>query len=156
MTEETKIDQEAAHRQFSTHCFNETWGFLDKADRTPKENQEMILTALASLWHWTQRSDCTNTNLSIGYWQASRVYASAGLPEEARRYGRLCLDISQGEGIAPFYRAYAYEALARAESIAGNRERTADHLAQAQRLAQEVVDAEAQKQLLADLASIRS
>ena len=38
----------------------------------------MILYALASLWHWTQRPDCSTTNLSIGYWQAASVYALAG------------------------------------------------------------------------------
>ena len=71
------FDPAKAHN-FSAHCFNIEWELIDKPERTPAENEQMILYALASLWHWTQRPDCSTTNLSIGYWQAARVYALAG------------------------------------------------------------------------------
>jgi hypothetical protein len=93
----------------------------------------MIRLTHASIWHWTQREDCKSTNLSIGYWQASRVYALAGRIEDARRYGELCLKHSHQE--VPFYLGYAYEALARAEKLAANKELAAKHLAEAYRLA---------------------
>ena len=33
----------------------------------------MLRLSLAATWHWTQRPDCTSTNLSIGYWQTARL-----------------------------------------------------------------------------------
>ena len=32
--------------------------------RTSEEEDKMLQLSLASLWHWTQREDCTPTNLS--------------------------------------------------------------------------------------------
>ncbi|MBL8850512.1 MAG: hypothetical protein JNG89_12600, partial [Planctomycetaceae bacterium] len=50
-------DRAAAHRQFSGECFNRTWELIDKQDRTPADDEQMLLRSLASLWHWTQRAD---------------------------------------------------------------------------------------------------
>jgi hypothetical protein len=155
MSDNPALDIQGSHKFFSVDCFNRVWDLLDKTKRTDAEDQQMILLALASLWHWTQREDCTATNLSIGYWQASRVYASVRMADEARRYGTLCLKVSEGEDVGPFFLGYAYEALARAESITGNRERAADHLAKARELADRVSEEDSKKQLLADLASIQ-
>jgi len=152
MADDAKPDLAAAHRHFSANCFNEVWGLLDKGDRTRREDQRMIELAHASIWHWTQRDDCTDINLSIGYWQASRVYAVLGMTDEARRYGELCLAFS--EKAPPFYLGYAHEALARAASVAGDRETAADHLAAARAAAESVTDEESRKMLLDDLETI--
>ena len=69
----------------------------------------MLLLNLASLWHWTQRPDCTPGNLSNGYWQLSRIYALLGQADAAQQYGQLCLKSSQGEGTLPFHLGYAYD-----------------------------------------------
>ncbi|MBN2170642.1 MAG: hypothetical protein JW819_04880 [Candidatus Krumholzibacteriota bacterium] len=151
MADETKLDLAAAHKNFSASCFNAVWELLDKADRTEREGQRMIELAHASIWHWTQREDCTDTNMSIGYWQASRVYATLGMADEARRYGTLCLAASAAEGVPPFYLGYAHEALSRAAGVAGDREEAAAQLAEARRIAETVPDEEAKKMLLADL-----
>ena len=76
----------------------------------------MLRLSLAATWHWTQRPDCTSTNLSIGYWQTARIYALLGQAENARRYAQMCFEVSQQPGVKPFFLAYAYEALARAEA----------------------------------------
>jgi hypothetical protein len=149
------IDLAKAHRFFSGDCYNRAWGFIDKSNRTPLDDQEMIFLAMASLWHWTQREDCTPTNLSIGYWQLSRVYAVLGQAENARRYARLCLDCSRNGGVAPFYLGYAFEAMARAESVAQNLVEMQKYLEEAQRLAARVNDEADRDQLLADLDTVR-
>lgn len=141
-----------AHRHFSADCFNKAWDLIEKPSRTPEEDEEMIRLNQASIWHWTQRPDCEAKNMSVGYWQASRIRAILGRVEEARRYGRLCLEQSRDE--PPFFLAYAHEALARAEKIGGNREAAERHRAEAVRLAGMVEDLESKKQLLADLETI--
>ena len=154
MSEELKFDPQAAHKHFAAACFNRTWKLLEKTDRDEHEDQQMLNLAISSLWHWTQRADCTDTNLSVGYWLASRVNASLGRADEARRYGRLSLAASQGREVPPFYLGYAYEALARAESVGGDRRRSAEFLAEARRVAGTVPDEESRKLLLADLETI--
>ena len=155
MSQKPDFDLGSAHRYFSAECFNRTWDFINKPKRTAEDNQKMILLSLASLWHWTQRTDCTPTNLSIGYWQVSRVYALLRQAENARVYGQLCLKASQEEGVLPFYLGYAYEALARVEMVAGNREKMADYLRQAFQVAERVSDPEEKKMLLDDLSTIQ-
>lgn len=149
MTDPQNFDVAAAHRFFSADCFNKAWELLEKPERSPAEDEEMILLNQTSLWHWTQREDCTSRNLSIGYWQASRIQAVLGRAGEARRYGQLCLEHSRQE--PPFFLAYAYEALARAEKLAGNESLAESYRAEAMRLAEMVTDPEDKKLLIDDL-----
>lgn len=153
MPDKPNFSLEEAHKFFSADCFNKAWGLIEKADRTPAENEQMIQLTQASLFHWSQRPDCTPRNYSVGYWQASRVYAITGQPELARKYGELCLDFAKDE--PPFYRAYGHEALARAEMVAGNRDGMAKHLQDARELTESVTDAESKKYLLVDLDTIK-
>lgn len=152
---EVHFDIETAHRYFAANCFNMTWELLNKPSRTAEENDLMLQRALASLWHWTQRVDCTPTNLSVGYWQVSRVFADLGQVDNARHYGNLCLTCSQDEGVEPFYVGYAYEALARTEMVAGNRASMTEYLNAASDQAQLVTDVEDRQTLLADLSTIQ-
>ena len=155
MTKKPDFDMGAAHKYFSTQCFNQAWDLIEKPDRTPEEDEQMIRLNQASHWHWTQREDCTKTNLSVGYWQASRIYAILGQADNARRYGQLCLDHSQGDDVPPFYLGYAYEALACAESVAGNREKMEKYLAQAREAVDTVTDPDSKKFLVDDLDAIK-
>ena len=147
MAKNPDFDTASAHRYFSAHCFNSAWDLIDNADRTPEEDQQMIDLVRASIWHWTQRDDCTDQNLSVGYWQASRVYALVGQADNARRYGKMSLDKS--EGGEPFYTGYAYEALARAESVAGNKDKAEEYLGKARAFAEKVTAEEMPVQSLA-------
>ena len=155
MAERPEFDVAAAHRYFSAECFNRAWDLMDKPERTPAENEEMVRLSLTSTWHWTQRPDCTPQNLSVGCWQTSRIYALLGRARLARHYGQLSLEAIQAAGGLPFYLGYAFEALARAEWVAGDAAKTAEYLALAQEAAGRVPDADARAALLADLESIR-
>lgn len=152
MSESPPFDLALVHRWFAADCFNRVWTLLDKPDRTPDDCERMISLAHASLAHWRGRADCTKQNLSIGYWQLSRVYAVLNQVENARRYGQLCLGVSSTE--LPFLLGYAHEALARAEQLAGNAAIAQQHLAEARRLAAHVADAEERRALENDLATL--
>jgi len=149
-----EFDLRAAHRYFSAECFNRAWDLMDKPERTAQEDEEMIRLSLASHWHWSQRPDCTSQHHAVGYWQTARIHAMLGQADNARRYGLLSLAASQQEGVPPFYLGYAYEALARAEQVAGDRGQMALYLAEALRVAGQVPDPGAQKQLMDDLNTI--
>ena len=155
MPDEPVFDPQAVHRYYSATCFNQAWDLIDKPRRTPEEDEAMIQLGLASLWHWNQRPDCTPENLSIGYWQVSRIYTLLGQVDNARRYGQLSLQAARQEGVLSFALGYAYEALARAESLAGDKAQMQGHLAAAQQVAQQMTNLEEREQLLADLDTIR-
>lgn len=154
MTDKPDFDVVAAHKYFAASCFNTAWGLMDKPDRTVAEDEEMLRLGMASVWHWTQRSDCAPENLSVGYWQVSRIYTILKRAEDARRYGQLSLEASQADGVGPFYRGYAFEALARAEAVAGNRTQMESYLSLAQQAADTIPDADARKMLLDDLKTV--
>jgi len=155
MSDKLGFDEQAAHRYFSVICFNRAWDLMDKAKRTPEEEEQMIRLSLASQWHWTQREDFTKTNESVAHWQTSRIYVLLGQAENARRYAKLSLAAASADGVTPFYVAYAYEALARAESIAGNQLEMREYLTKARESAEQITDAEERKMLNDGLATIK-
>ncbi len=154
MSNEPTFDIEAAHDYFSTECFNRAWDLIDQEQRTPDEEDEMLNLSLASLWHWTQRPDCTSKELSLGYWQVSRIYAITGRPENAVWYAERCLAATEESDLPPFYLGYAYEALARAAMAGRNKRQAMEYIAQARALADQETNEEDKQLLLDDLATI--
>ena len=149
MTPSPSFDRVAAHKYFSTQCFNQAWELIEKPDRTPEEDLRMVTLNQASLFHWQNRPDCTDQNLSIGYWQSSRIQSLLGNPAEARRYAELCLGLSLE--LDAFYLGYAHEALARASQVAGERAEALEHLERARHQARRVSRAEDRVLLEKDL-----
>lgn len=156
VTEDLTFDLEAAHRYFSVECFNKAWELLDKADRSAEEDEEMIRLSLASHWHWTRREDCTPTSISVAYWQTSRIYAVLGQASNAKRYAARCLAVSQDADVKPFYLAYAYEAMARAERVAGDQLASEQYVKEARLVADDIADPEEKGWFLDDLATVAS
>lgn len=154
MADTPNFDVQRAHKFFSADCFNRAWALMDQdGGRSVEENMEMLHTAIASLWHWSQREDVAPDNLSIGYWQVSRVYCLIQQPHNARRYGLLSLQYAKG--LSPFLKGYAYETLARAEMIAGNRVMMKEYLEKANEMLAEIDDEENRLALEKDLGTIR-
>jgi hypothetical protein len=147
------FDLEAAHKYFAAHCFNRAWDLIEKQDRSPEEELLMVALNQASLYHWSQRPDCTDQNRSVGYWQAARIQAILGNPAEARRYAEVCLSYSRD--LEPFYLGYAFEALARAAKIAGDDPKFRQYLAAAEEKAASVPSKEDRELLEKDLAGLK-
>lgn len=155
MTKKGDFDQAAAHKYYAASCFNKAWDLIDQEVRSPEEDEQMIQLTHASHYHWTQRPDYSSTGASIGYWQTSRIYAILDQAENAMHYAKLCLDVSQEEGVPPFFLGYAYEALARAAAVAGNEQDMATYLEKARAAADRVQEVDNRKMLLDDLQTIK-
>jgi hypothetical protein len=154
MSGEAHFDLVAAHKYFSAWCFNRAWSLIEKPDRTEAEVRLMEALSHASIFHWISRPDCTDKNLSVGYWQASRIQALIGNAQEAIRHARTCLAYSAN--LEPFYLGYAYEALARAAGLMNDAANFADYLSKAESLAGQVADEQDRQLLAADLSQLRS
>lgn len=141
------------NRKLAVECFNGTWHLLLKERRTPEQDLEMIHMAHASRYHWGVVG--TPANLAIGEWQLSRVYAVLRRPEPALYHAAQALRLCRDEGLRDFYLAFAYEALARASSVAGKPRDMRRFLALGRKAAEDIVEQEDRDLFYRDLESIR-
>ena len=139
------------HRKLAVGLFNGTWTLIEKK-RTRDEDLAMIHMAHASRHHWAQVG--TATHLAVGEWQVSHVYALLRRAEPALYHARACLRICKDGGVGGFPLAYAYEALARASAVAGDRKDRDRYVRLGERAAKAIPEAEDRAQFLRDLASV--
>ena len=137
------------HRLLGIELFNYTWELLDKTNRTPQEADTMIHAAHASRFHWEKVG--RPVNLTRGDWQISRVYAVLQRPEPALYHARRCLEVCQANGIGDFDLAYAYEAMARASSVAGDTESLERYKALAYQAGEQIAEEDDKKLFLSDM-----
>lgn len=149
-----QTDMQGVHRQLAASCFSDCWTLIERGNRTPAQDEQMLLLACASLWHWRQRDDCTPANLSIGYWQVSRVNALLGQADAARLFGQRCLQVAEESRLPPFYQGYGHEALCRAAVTAGDLPGARVHLVLARQQLLAVAGDEERQVLRADLDSL--
>jgi hypothetical protein len=103
------------HRKTAVRCFNETWDYLDKKERTEQDAQKMLQLAHASRYHWGLVG--TPRNKAVGDWQISRVYAALEQPRLSLIFAKSSLEICKKEKLSEVL-ATAYEAVARAYAVA--------------------------------------
>jgi DNA-binding transcriptional MerR regulator len=142
------------HRALGVALFNHTWTLLENADRTPAETDEMIHAAHASRFHWGRALDSVPANLARGEWQCSRVYAVLGRGEPALWHARRCVAINEAAGIADWDIASAYEAMARASAVAGDRDAAAEWKAKAVAALDGIADQDDRDLIEGDLATL--
>ena len=102
----------------------QTWGLLDKKDRSEKDNNRMINFAKASLYHWRKSDKYGIMNEQRGQWLISHVFAILGKSDEALSYAKETLKITEKNNLKDFDLAYAYESMARAYSIYGDKDKS--------------------------------
>ncbi|MFW9786774.1 MAG: hypothetical protein ACFFE1_03820 [Candidatus Thorarchaeota archaeon] len=132
MKEKNELTKEELenHHKMAAQYFNQTWELMEKEDRTKEDDDLMIHSAHASRYHWgvlvasDKYEKAGPENLERGEWQVSRVYTVLKRPEPALYHAQRCLDICKENEIGDWDLAFAYEAMARAHSIAKNKEET--------------------------------
>ena len=139
-------------RRLAVDLFNGVWRLLENEDRTVEDDDRMVHMAHASRYHWGQVG--APENRSRGEWQVSRVYAVLGRAEPALHHARRGLEICQAHGIADWDLGYAYESLARAHAVAGDKEQARAWTEQALAAADEIAEDDDRELLLSDLESV--
>ena len=146
------MTQEQFHKKMAVDLFNRTWDLLDKPDRTPEENDELVHAGHASRYHWGKVG--TALTLARGEQQLSHIYAVLKRAEPALHHGQRAIDICQANGIADFDIAFAYEALARANAVAGNQPERSRYLELGRAAAAGIAKEEDRKYFLSQLETI--
>lgn len=145
MDENKTYTEAEAHRHFAIQFNGMTWDLLDRADRTREEDERMLYSAFASCRHWLEAG--TGMHHQRGEWMIARVYSVLGLGEAAVRHANRCLDLTEqhaGE-MADFDWAFAYEAVARANAVIGNRDKALEYIALAEKAGQAIADQESKE-----------
>jgi hypothetical protein len=142
------------HRALGAGLFNRTWDLLGVEGRTAAQDDELIDTAHASAWHWSQAGDAANA--ARGHWLCSRVYAILGRDEPAIHHARRAVDLVErgGGGLEDWDAAAAAEAMARALAVGGDRVGATEWKARATAALAGIADAEDRRVIEADLATL--
>ena len=148
MTEKTAGEER--HEALAKSIFNGIWELLEKTGRSPEEDEEMLLRAFASAYHWKQIGNAVH--FQRGYWMISRVYQALGKAEAALEWAQKCAEITKEHTAAleDFDLAYAEEALARSFALAGQFELAKQHYQHAAELGSKIMDPEDHKIFQAD------
>jgi len=146
----------ATHRELAIALFNHVWSLLEVPDRSPTQIDEMLHAAHASRFHWSRAEGSQLVNLGRGEWQCARVYAVLGRGEPALWHARRCLDYAQmtDGGQEDWDLAAAYEALARAHAVAGDRTAATDWKAKATAALDGIADPDDREVIEGDLATL--
>ena len=146
-----EFDIAEAHQHFATELYNMVWDLLDRNNRDRLQDELMIHTAHAAAFHWSQVGQPENFQRS--QWQLCRVYVSVGDKDQALHYARRCFEITQEQRLGDFDLAFALEAMARANAMAGNRLEFDQYYILALKAADQITDADDKKLFLAELES---
>ena len=153
LTNDELSEEDKIHKKFAVNLFNRTWDLLAKKDRTEEEIDEMIHSAHASRYHWGQIGK--PIHFERGEWQISRVYSVLNKAEPALHHAKRCLDICTNNDIGDFDIAFAYEAMARAYSVAGNNDKKEKYLKLAKDASDKIEKEDDKKYFLSELESIK-
>ncbi len=139
-------------RRLAATLFNHTWTLLERTDRGPLDDDEMLHSAHASRAHWGRVGE--PVHWARGEWQCARVYAVLGRAEPALHHGKRCLALAEEYELSPFDVGCGHEAIARAYAVAGATEDLDRHLALGYAVLDKIADGEERELLRSDLDSV--
>lgn len=105
-------------RSLAKSLYNSCWDLIEKANRTIKEDAEMLHAAHASRWHWGNVGG--DQERAIGEWQCSRVNSILGNGKAALLHATLSAQLVDNFPSTHFMKASAAEALAYAHFVLGD------------------------------------
>jgi len=81
MNEKQQYSLLEAHQEYAKQANRRVWELIDQTSLTTGEEDELILAANASLYHWKQVGGAIQSQR--GYWLLSRVYVLLGRVQDA-------------------------------------------------------------------------
>ena len=140
------------HRALGVELYNRTWELLEAGG----DADDLVDTAHASAFHWRRATGATVANRARSHWLCSHVYAVVGRPEPALHHAERCLSVVSSESgeMEEFDLPVAYEALARANAVAGNGDEARRFIDLGRAETAKIADAEDREQLESQFAEI--
>jgi len=145
-------DAAAARRAFAVAAFNGAWDLIDKTDRSPDDDRQMLTLAFASRWHWGEVG--TDENRAISDWQVAHVASLIGNAPLALSFAQAAYDTARGSNLPDWTQASTAEGLARAHACAGDMASYEKYANEARERCGQLDDEEDRELILGQLASI--
>jgi tetratricopeptide (TPR) repeat protein len=151
MADEKTFTIAQAHYQFAVDFHRQTWELLEKKDRSRFEDVRMLDYAHASLAHW--RTAGRAARHQRGEWLVSRVHAVLGDGVQALKHAQLCYELLEGnkDEMQDFDFAFAYEAIARAYAVNGEKTEAMKFLERAQKAGEAIQEQEEREVFFTEL-----
>ena len=141
---------DAMHRHLAIQLFNATWDLLEKSNRTPQEDTEMIDRAHASAYHWSLVG--TPAHFTVSAWQIAHVYTLLQHTQEALFHARRSLKTCVANGLGEWRLAFAYEAMARAYAASGEAQQATHYRTLATETGDTIAEEEERNHFFSELA----
>ena len=131
-----------ASLQFAKNINSQVWELLQQPQRTRVEDELLVHAAHASCYHWLRNG--SELHHQRAEWLLAHVYTVLKMPSLALKYAARCNELTQEfmSLMRDFDRAYAFEALARANALAGNRVEALKYIDLAEKASHEIQDNE--------------
>ena len=144
---------EQAQETFASALNAVTWALLRKPDRTPADNEKMLYAAFASAYHFLEIGSALEQQRAS--WLISRVYSVLGNGQEAVSHAQRCMELTEQHAaeLADFDKAFAFEAWARANAVAGKATEAAKYRKLAENAGESIEDEESRKVFTEELTS---
>ena len=140
------------HRRFAVECNNRTWDLIDKPNRTPAEDQEMLYTAYAAAFHWSKvGKPINNARADV---TLAHVHALLGHGQQALDYAQRCLTFFESNEGEDWDVAFAHAEMAFATAVLGDADLHAKHYAEAKRHGEAIQEEEDRKVFMDEFARI--
>jgi hypothetical protein len=131
------------HKKIARETNNTIWSALDNPESTMDELEEALHMAHTSHYHWSKVG--TAINAARADYMISRVTSAMQWGEPALYHAKRCLEITEETGIGDFDLAFAYEAIARAYVVMGDKQNCIKYKELAQGAIAEIKDEEDRK-----------
>lgn len=153
MVETKTYTVEEAHKFFAQSINGRVWELLQKPNRSPSENEEMLHAAHACTYHW--KFVGTAVHQQRGEWLISHVHAVLGHGNEALRHAQRCFELTESNRdlMQDFDIAYAFEGMARAQAMLGDHILAEEFLVLAQQAGNAIADEEDKSIFMGDFDS---
>ena len=153
MVETKTYTVEEAHKFFAQSINGRVWELLQKPNRSPSENEEMVHAAHACTYHW--KFVGTAVHQQRGEWLISHVHAVLGHGNEALRHAQRCFELTESNRdlMQDFDIAYAFEGMARAQAMLGDHILAEEFLVLAQQAGNAIADEEDKSIFMGDFDS---
>ena len=145
--------EQKMHHDMGIEMNIQTWNLLEKEGRNERDDARMISFAHASLYHWRKSHKYKPINEQRGQWLLSHVYAVLGKSKEALSYAKKTQKLTIEQDLKDSDRAYAYEALARANAVLGNKNECEKYLEKAEETGSLISNEDDKKYFISDLKS---
>ena len=153
MDTEPRYSLDQANLVFAKKFNGRVWELLEKEERSLEEDEEMVLAAYASYYHWLHAGGGAHRQRSE--WLLARVYTVLGQPAQAIVHAQRCLSLTEEQRhlLQDFDVAYAYEAMARAYALSGDKEQAEEYRHTAEAAGKRIADSEDSRIFQGDLAA---